>query len=471
MKVGIIGAGPAGLTAGYQLSKSLPGVCVYEAGPEVGGMSKSLDLWEEKVDLGPHRFFSSDKRVNELWLEVVEKDYLIVDRLTRIFYNGRFFHYPLKAFNALRNLGIWDAMRCLFSYLGERLSPTPQNGSFENWVVGRFGRRLFEVFFKTYSEKLWGISCQELDADFAAQRIKKLSLWEAIKNAILAGRQNKHKTLVDRFAYPKEGSGMVYQRMASGIEANGGQVRLNQPVQRVILENGRAVGLELKDGTVEYYDYIISSMPLSLMVSRLLDAPQAVRQAAQQLQFRHTILVYLRVKGTGLFPDNWLYVHSPELQMGRITNFNNWVPNPDRSHSILTLEYWCYEEEALWKATEEDLIELAKKELVQTGLVQSEAIEQGYIHRIPRCYPVYTRGYKELLSPIESYLKGIDKLSVIGRYGAFKYNNQDHSILMGIMAAENILNDHHHDLWDINTDYENYQEASIITETGLESVN
>lgn len=472
MKVAIIGAGPAGLTTAYQLSKvSGIDLTVYEASAQVGGLSRSLDLWGERVDLGPHRFFSSDRRVNELWLEVVQKDYVIIDRLTRIFYKDRYFHYPLKAFDALKKLGIFEAARCVLSYGQEKLSPTPLNGSFENWVVHRFGRRLFEIFFKAYSEKLWGISCQDLDADFAAQRIKKLSLWEAVKNAINEGRRNQHKTLVDQFAYPKGGSGMVYERMAEAIQANGGKVHLNRPVQKAIMQDGQIKGLELEDGSVEEYDHVVSTMPLSLLVSRMLEAPPEIKAAANALRFRNTILVYLEVEGAEHFPDNWLYVHSPNLEMGRITNFSNWLPNAERKNSILTLEYWCYPEEARWQEEDDSLIALAEREIVETGLVAKAQIKQGMVYRIPKCYPVYEKGYKNHLGPIESFLKSIPNLSVIGRYGAFKYNNQDHSILMGLFAAENIISNQKHDLWGINTDYESYQEEAIITETGLQFVN
>lgn len=472
MKVAIIGAGPAGLTAAYQLAK-VPDIelSVFEAGPQVGGLSRSLDLWGERVDLGPHRFFSSDRRVNELWLEVVKKDYVIIDRLTRIFYQNRYFHYPLKAFEALQKLGIFEAARCLLSYGQEKLSPTPLNGSFENWVVHRFGRRLFEIFFKTYSEKLWGITCQELDADFAAQRIKKLSLWEAVKNAINEGRGNQHKTLVDQFAYPTEGSGMVYERMAESMVAKGAKLHLNRPVHRALMQDGKITGLEMEDGSIEHFDHVISTMPLSLLVSRLLEAPPEIKAAANALRFRNTILVYLEVEGADHFPDNWLYVHSSNLEMGRITNFSNWLPRPDRKTSILTLEYWCYADEPRWTESDEDLIGLAKREIRETGLIGDALILQGMVHRIPRCYPVYEKGYKDRLEPIETYLKSLPNLSVIGRYGAFKYNNQDHSILMGLFAAENLIEHKKHDLWGINTDYESYQEEAIITETGLQSVN
>lgn len=470
MKIGIIGAGPAGITAAYELAKAGADVHLYEAGPDVGGLAKSLDLWNQRVDLGPHRFFSSDTRVNELWLEVAGKDYAMVDRLTRIYYKKKFYFYPLKPFDALFNLGFFQAFLCVLSYVKEKISPTADDGTFESWVVNRFGRRLFDIFFKTYSEKLWGISCKELDADFAAQRIKKLSLFEAIKNAVFGGGGNKHKTLVDQFAYPLRGSGMVYENMRDSILSHGGHVWLNTPVKRLITSNGKATAIELENAEVHEFDHIISSMPISHLVTRIPGVPEVIKNLASSLQFRNTILVYLHVQGVDLFPDNWLYVHSADLQMGRLTNFRNWVPDiyGKENSSILVLEYWCYDEDSLWKDSDASLIALAKKELIQTGLIKNAPISDGHVHKISKCYPVYEMGYRKKLVPVEEYLSGIQHLSVIGRYGAFKYNNQDHSILMGILAAENILKGSKHNLWDINTDYENYQEASVITATGLQ---
>jgi protoporphyrinogen oxidase len=470
MHVAVIGAGPAGITAAYELAKGGAQVEVFEAGPSVGGMAKTIDLWGQKVDIGPHRFFSSDTRVNELWLEVAGRDYEMVDRLTRIYYKGSFFFYPLKALDALKNLGLWEAGVCTLSYGKEKVAPTEQDGTFESWVVSRFGRRLFEIFFKTYSEKLWGISCKELDADFAAQRIKKLSLFEAIKNAVFGGKGNKHKTLVDQFAYPTGGTGMIYERMAQKVVALGGQVHLKRPVERVIVENGRVVGLELVGGETRRYDHVVSSMPLTLLVNKLDGAPEAVKASSKKLRFRNTILVYLKVDAKDLFPDNWLYVHSADLKMGRVTNFRNWVPQlyGNESSSILALEYWCYDQDEMWSWPEEKLVALAKDEIRKTGLVKDAPISAGHVYKIPRCYPVYERGYKENLRPVEEYLKTVPGLTPIGRYGAFKYNNQDHSILMGLLAAENLLEQSGHNLWDINTDYESYQESSVITKTGLE---
>ncbi len=468
-RVAVIGAGPAGMTAAYELSKAGHEVDLYEASSGVGGLAKSIELWDQIVDIGPHRFFSSDARVNRLWLEVVGSDYQMVDRLTRIFYGNKFFYYPLKPLDALSKLGVFEALRCGLSYSREKLATTTDNGSFENWVVRAFGRRLFEIFFKTYSEKLWGIRCDELDADFAAQRIKKLSLYEAVKNAFLSSRRTKHKTLVDRFAYPVEGTGMVYERMAAAVRAKGHNVFLDSPIERVVVRDGQVRGLELPGGNFVPYSNVISTMPLPLMVSGLEEAPAGIKEKAARLRFRNTILVYLHVNGGGLFPDNWLYVHSSDLRTGRVTNFRNWLPsiNRGKSTTILALEYWCFSDDDVWSWDDSRLVEMASREMRQTGLLGEAEVLAGQVYRIPRCYPIYERGYRENLKPVEDYLTGIHGLHVIGRYGSFKYNNQDHSILMGILAARNIAQGEANDLWGVNTDYEDYQEASIITEDGL----
>ena len=471
MRIAVIGAGAAGITAAYQLSNGGADVEVFEAGDSVGGLARTIELWGQKVDLGPHRFFSQDARVNKLWLEVVGRDYRMVDRLTRIYYRGRFFLYPLRPANALWNMGLGRAARCLASYLKERLRPSYRAAddlTFESWVVGRFGRQLFEMFFKSYSEKLWGIPCDALDADFAAQRIKKFSLGEAIKGALGLGK-GKHKTLVDQFAYPLEGTGVVYERMAERVRANGGKVHLGRPVRRLAQQGRDITGVELADGRFETFDHVISTMPLTLLVKGLADVPARVRQAVDSLRFRNTILVYLHVGAKELFPDQWLYVHSPELGMGRVTNFRNWVPElyDESPNTILALEYWCYDEDALWEEGEDDLVARATREMQTTGALRGAEVLAGSVARIRRCYPVYARGYKQHLDPVVNYLKGFRGLTPIGRYGAFKYNNQDHSILMGILAAENLLEGKSHDLWAVNTDYSSYQEAAVITSTGL----
>lgn len=460
----VIGAGPAGLSAAYMLSKRGVPVEVFEAGTQPGGLAKSISLWNQTVDLGPHRFFSKDERVNRLWFEVVGSDFTVINRMTRIHYENKLFDYPLKPFDALAKLGLVEAVHCGLSYLKSKCSAPCDPATFEDWVVQHFGNRLYEMFFRTYSEKLWGISCQELDADFAAQRIRQLSLYEAVKNGLLKSNTRQHKTLVDEFAYPKLGAGMVYERMAQRIVQNGGFVHYGTQVEKVFTENGVATGIVLRDGALRKYDHIISSMPLPVLVARLPESPPHVKYLTQFLRFRNTILVYLQVDSPNLFPDNWLYVHSPEVRVGRITNFRNWSSDlygAERS-SILALEYWCNDEDALWREGEPQIVELAGKELRSSGLVGNAKILNGHVHRIPRCYPVYSTGYRKVLGPIQDYLGSIRGLQAIGRYGAFKYNNQDHSILMGILAAENVQEQASHNLWEVNTDYDSYQEDEAV---------
>ncbi len=469
MKVGVIGGGPAGLTAAYELAKGGAEVQLFEASDAVGGMCRSFQLWGQTVDLGPHRFFSSDARVNRLWLEIAEFDYRMVDRFTRIYYGGKFFQYPLQPTNALANLGVIEALRCVASYGRQRILPEPAGESFESWVVRRFGRRLYEIFFRTYSEKLWGISCQDLDADFAAQRIKKLSMAEVVKNAMgLTGK--KHQTLVDQFAYPLGGTGMIYERMADYIDGLG-QVHLNAPVKHVTHKNQKVTGVELMSGKTVKLDHVISTMPLTLLSKGLEGVPQRVVEATKHLKFRNTILVYLRVPETDLFDDQWIYVHSPDLLVGRVTNFRNWIPElyGQSGDTILSLEYWANDEDQLWKETDQQLIERGKQEMRSTGLLGAAEIIDGHVVRVPRCYPVYARNYKSHLGVVTDYLSQFQGLDPIGRYGAFKYNNQDHSILMGRLAADNLLTARENDLWAINTDYDSYQEAATITSAGLVS--
>jgi protoporphyrinogen oxidase len=461
------------MTAAYQLTKGGAEVEVFEASDAVGGLARTIERWGQKVDIGPHRFFSNDLRVNRLWLEVVGRDYQMVDRLTRIYYRRRFFNYPLKPGNALWNMGALNAAGCLASYLKEKVRPSfpaSANETFESWVVGRFGRKLFEMFFKSYSEKLWGIPCHELDADFAAQRIKKFSLGEAVKGALGLGK-GKHKTLVDQFAYPTGGTGMVYERMAERVREGGGKIYLSSPVKQVVHEGQRVTGLAFPDGRFEAFDHVISTMPLTLLVKGLGNLPPDVASAVDALRFRNTILVYLHVDGTDHFPDQWLYVHSPDLLMGRVTNFRTWVPElyGDAKTTILALEYWCYDEDTLWQEFNGGLVERATLEMRSTGLIGNAKVLDGDVLRLRRCYPVYARGYKKHLDPVVAWLRGFRGLTPIGRYGAFKYNNQDHSILMGLLVAENLLQGKSHDLWAVNTDYESYQESAKITATGLEA--
>ena len=468
-KIAIIGAGPAGLTAAYHLAKNNYLIDIYESNSFVGGMSASVEMWESKVDLGPHRFFSSDLKVNNFWLKIIEDEYTMIERDTRIYYNKKFFNYPLKPFNALTKLGIIESLKCFTSYIRTFFDKKKELVNFEDWVSQKFGKKLYEIFFKSYSEKLWGIPCTKLSADFAAQRIKKLSLYEAVKSAFIGNKNTDHKTLVDEFAYPKNGAGQIYKTMSEKIINGQNSIFYNSPIKAVFPisdENSNPI-IETFDGKKIEYEHVISTMPITRLVNQM-NSPVDIKNHANALKFRNTILVYLKVNGKSPFPDQWIYIHNDKLRTGRITNFKNWTPtiNQNQKDTILCLEYWCYENDKIWTDDEKDIIKMAEEDIYKSNLVQDNSIKDGKVLRIPKCYPVYASGYKDHLKPIEKYLSKQDGISVIGRYGAFKYNNQDHSILMGLLAADNILNKSQHNLWELNTDYE-YQESSRISSTGL----
>jgi len=461
----IVGAGPAGLSAGVELAKGGHLVTIVEASDRVGGMSKSIELWGQIVDLGPHRFFSGNPLINDFFKEAIEEDYILVNRLTRIYYGNKFFNYPLKIVNVLSNLNLFTVFQILYYYSLQRINPIKNPETFEEWVTNRFGKKLFEIFFKNYSEKLWGIPCSKIDADWAAQRIKTLSLWGAVWSALTSNRGNKHKTLVDQFAYPNKGTGQIYDNIAEKIRSFGGKILVDSPVKKIILENKKAKGVLLMNGQEMMADIVISTMPMTLMLKGLNDIPASVYAAAEKLYFRNTTLVYLEIDRLDLFEDNWIYVHSPDVLHGRITNFRNWSPgiNRGKKTSILCLEYWSFDHEELWSKTDEELGLLAKQELGTLSLIPKDAsVLNSSVIRIKRCYPVYETGYKENLNPIIDYLKSLKDLYVIGRYGSFKYNNQDHSILMGLLCAQGINSGKENiDLWSINTDTE-YQESGKI---------
>lgn len=464
----VLGAGPAGLATAARLCELGLEPTVVEATERIGGMSGSLRLWGHTVDLGPHRFFSSDPVVVAFWHRYVRGDYVMVARQTRIYYQGRFFDYPLRAGNALRNLGPLRAIAAIASYVQARMMPERRDGSLESWVTHRFGSFLFKTFFRTYTEKLWGISCRQLDADWAAQRIQGLTLWGAVKSALTGNRGNKHKTLVDEFAYPTVGNQMFYERLRQEIEESTGRsLLMGSPAARLEIHDGRVAAVELADGKRLPADWVVSSMPITLLLRALPNVPEEVLTAASRLRFRNTILVYLLVAQPDLFPDQWLYIHDPSVLHGRITNFRNWSPSivGDEGQSVVCLEFWCFDEDLIWCDSEESLVQRAIQEVAKVGLIDDASIIEGRVVRIPRCYPVYERGYQEPLKVVTDYLDTIEGLVPVGRYGAFKYNNQDHSLLMGIMAAEAIASDRKPNLWHINTDsvYQEHAPSEAVT--------
>jgi protoporphyrinogen oxidase len=462
----ILGAGPAGLTAAYELAKQGMQSVVLEKADKVGGISRTETYKGYRFDIGGHRFFTKVGEVQRIWYEILEDDFIKVPRLSRIYYQGKFFDYPLSLFNTLKNLGIQQSFFILMSYLKAklraRLQPDRPIASFEDWVTDRFGGRLYHIFFKTYTEKVWGISCDKIQADWAAQRIQGMSLKRAVINAVF-GSQNA-KSLIKEFDYPRLGPGMMWERCQEIVESKGSPVHLDTEVIRVERDGNRIQRVIARQGgeTIELSgDHFISSVPVTALLRKLDPAPpDHVLKAARGLKYRDFLIVSLIINRDNLFPDNWIYIHSPEFKVGRIQNFKNWSPAmvPDANKTCLGMEYFCSEGDPLWELSDVELIELATREVVGLGLVpQHSNIEDGVVIRQHKAYPVYDGEYRQHLAVIQEYLEQFENLQTVGRNGMHRYNNQDHSMLTAILAAKNILGENH-DLWNVNTERSYHEE-------------
>lgn len=449
----IIGAGPAGLSAAFELTERAVGPLVLEKSNAVGGIARTENHNGYLFDVGGHRFFTKNKEIEKLWREMAADNLLTVARLSRIFYQDRFFNYPLGFSNALSNLGLAESVLILFSYLKSRGSPYREEKTFEQWVSNRFGKRLYETFFKTYTEKVWGIPCSEIGAEWAAQRIRGLSLLVAVSNALL----NLHtaKSLISEFLYPLNGPGMMWEGFQKAVESGGGRILFNAEVTGILHDGRRIAYVEYagtSGGNRASVLHLISSMPITKLVTALDPKPPGeVLEAAGNLRHRSFIMVGLVVDKEDLFPDQWIYIHSPEVQVGRIQNFKNWssamVPDPGRTS--VGMEYFCNEGDELWKLPDEDLVEIASTELSRLGFCEKEHVTDGFVLRQPMAYPVYDQGYQERLTTIRACLERFDNLHTIGRNGMHRYNNMDHSMLSGVLAARNALGARKN-LWDIN---------------------
>jgi protoporphyrinogen oxidase len=458
----IIGGGPAGLTAAYELVKYQIPAVVLEKADKVGGLARTENHKGYRFDIGGHRFYTKVDEVLPIWQDILGENLIQVQRLSRIYYQGRFFKYPLEPFNALFNLGLINSLLILLSYFKAKLFPLPKEDSFEQWVINRFGSRLYKTFFKTYTEKVWGIPCSRICADWAVQRIQGMSLKKAVLNAFLP--TNDTKSMIAEFSYPVLGPGMMWEHLQKRLEKQGIPVNLNSHVISIEWDGARIQKLITRQNNrkIEFSgDSFISSIPISTLISKLdPPAPKYVREAVQNLKYRDFIQVSLIIDQPDLFPDNWIYIHSPNFRVGRIQNFKNWSAAmvPDPSKTCLGMEYFCSQGDDLWMKSDAELIDLASYELVHLGLLKnSSTIEEGIVIRQLKAYPVYDGEYQQHLQVIQNFLSRIENLQTIGRNGMHRYNNQDHSMLTGILAARNILGEDH-DLWAVNTERSYYEE-------------
>jgi protoporphyrinogen oxidase len=466
----VVGAGPAGLTTAYLLAKRGVRVTVLEASDTVGGISQTARYKGYRFDIGGHRFFTKISPVQALWEELLGDDFIDVPRLSRILYDGTFFDYPLKPLNALAGLGVVNALQIGVSYVRASLWPTAIEETFEQWVVNRFGRRLFEIFFKTYTEKVWGIPCSEIRAEWAAQRIQGLSLLRAVMSASpLQRRDAEIRSLIDTFKYPRLGPGQMWEACRDRFEALGGRVLQRHAVSGIELRSGRAVAVTAAhDGdTVRIEaDHVVSTTDLRGLIRGLgAITPPAVRAASDQLRYRDFLVVALILDGEDFFPDNWIYVHTPGVRVGRIQNFNNWSPDmiPERGRTCLGMEYFCFEGDGLWASSDAELVALASRELASLGLARGAATIDATVVRMPKAYPIYDAAYRAHLDVVRGFVDEIPNLHTVGRNGMHKYNNQDHSMYTAMLTVENMLDEAQHDVWAVNTDFEYHEEQRVTT--------
>lgn len=459
-KIAIIGAGPAGLAAAYEIAKQDQDkhfeISIFEADSQVGGLAKTLRFKGFRFDLGGHRFYTKFPEIDLFYKSFLDKEMLKRERLSRIYYQGRFYNYPLSSINAVKNLGLRKASVIFLSYLFRQFNKYKNEKTFDEWVSNRFGDKLFKIFFKSYTEKVWGIPTWKLSSDWAAQRIQDFNLLKAIFEAIF----NKHsgsKTTITKFYYPKFGPGMLYERMQKMLENNGVKIYLNSEVTGLNLNNSQKIDqVKVRTGNTRSLwfnaDHVISTMPLN-QLALLLKPSDRLVQKIGKLKFRNFITVNLLIKSNP-FPDQWIYIHEPQVKVGRIQNFRNWSPYMVKKNSIITpigMEYFCEEGDKLWLSEDRKLLELAADEIVSIGLVKKKDILDGFVYRVKNAYPVYNFDYETPFREVKKNVSQFNNLHLCGRGGLFRYNNQDHSILSGFYVARNIVSkDKKNDVWKIN---------------------
>jgi protoporphyrinogen oxidase len=459
----IIGAGPAGLSSAYELLKKGVKPLVLEKSDRVGGMARTETFKGNHFDIGGHRFFSKNKEINRLWEVMLGGDLLRVKRRSRIYYQAKLFNYPISPLNVLSNLGFYESFLVLLSYLKSMARPGALEDTFEQWVSNRFGKRLYEIFFRTYTEKVWGIPCNAIMADWAAQRIKGLSLMQAMRNALTGATDSC--SLISEFSYPVNGSGMVWHRFQEEIEKGGGTVALHSRAKRLKHDHTRITHIHFdRQGQDEQRPVrqLISSIPLPRLMSMLDPAPpEQVLRAADRLRFRAFVLVILMVKKSESPPDQWIYVHDRNVRVGRIQYVHNWSAAmvAESGNDLIGMEYFCNQGDRFWETEDARRVATAADELAELGLVNRNDVHDGTVVRQPYAYPIYDQGYAERVTTIRKYLEGFANLQTIGRNGLHRYNNMDHSMLTGVLAARNVLGAGY-DVWTVNEAREYMEEES-----------
>ena len=474
--VAIIGAGPAGLTAAYQLTKLGYSVTVIEKDPVyVGGISRTVEHDGFRFDIGGHRFFSKSKEVVDLWNEILPDDFIERPRMSRIYYEGKFYSYPLRGFEALMNLGIWRSAMCMLSYAKAKAFPTKNPRSFEQWVVNQFGHKLYSIFFKTYTEKVWGMPCDEMSADWAAQRIKGLSLGGAVIDGLkrslgLNKRRNDGmavKTLLETFRYPRQGPGMMWDAARDKVLAGGNRVLMGTALHQISQDQAtgrwRIAARRGDEMLTINAGHVISSAPMRELAGRIHPLPVTLPNALD-LNYRDFLTVALMIRSDDLFPDNWIYIHDPRVKVGRVQNFRSWSPEmvPDEALACVGLEYFCFEGDGLWSASDDDLVALATKELATLGLADPATVVGGRVVRQEKAYPVYDDAYRTNVEEMRGELEArYPTLHMVGRNGMHRYNNQDHAMMTAMLTVRNIqAGERIYDIWAVNEDAEYHESGN-----------